>query len=128
MRILILAAGAATLASCAPAGADMAMSSRSDPSRCFRTSDVDNFRRADSDTVYVRTRHGYGFELTTPANCTRPGLDTVTVQPYVSTSPWICSGDQARLRVVEDSAAPQSCIAQVSGPVADTESLLPTRN
>ncbi|RZJ01636.1 MAG: hypothetical protein EON90_02360 [Brevundimonas sp.] len=129
VRFLNLAAGAVALASCAPAGSDMtAMSSRGDPSRCFRAPDVDNFRRADSDTVYVRSRQGYGFELTTPVNCTRHGLGMVVVELYVSTSPWICAGDRARLRIAERAAAPQSCIVQVSGPVADTDSLLPTRN
>jgi hypothetical protein len=129
MRPLLFVGAALLLTSCAPAGTDMAaMSDRGDPSRCFRTSDVDNFRRADSETVFVRSRQGYGFQLTTPVNCTRPGVDRVSVEPYVASSPWICAGDQARLRIVERAATPQTCIARVSGPIADAVSQLPTRN
>ena len=87
---------------------------------CFTSADVDNFRIASSQQVYVHSRLGGAFRLDTPPNCFDAASRALVVEPYVSVSERICSGDQARVRVLDASAAPKTCRPQVTGPITDS--------
>ena len=104
---------------CAPVGGGAGPEAKT-VRACFTSADVDNFRIASSQQVYVHSRLGGAFRLDTPPNCFDAASRALVVEPYVSVSERICSGDQARVRVLDASAAPKTCRAQVTGPITDS--------
>jgi len=109
----ILALG---LAGCAPMDGPMDTAS-SDVAPCLRTGDVDNFRVASDRQAYVHSRRGGSFRLDTVENCFEPTTRAVHVEPDVSVSPQMCTGDRVRVQVQMNSSVPRTCIATITGPI-----------
>ena len=125
----VLLAVMAASGACAPIDQPMTTGQSSAAEACFTGDQVENFRVADSSTLYVRSRQGNVYRLDAPSSCFGPGTTTIGVTPYVSVNPRICVGDQARVQVGTSSAVPLTCIARVSGPVTDSSvSGLPSRS
>lgn len=121
--------GGFTLAACAGADGAQLQPSEVAMGQCFYGRDVNNFRIADAKTAYVSTRQGYVFQLSTAPGCLDAGTASISVAPFGGASSRTCVGEQARVTVGRHSAAPLPCIAQVAGPIADSNvSGLPGRD
>lgn len=122
MKLPAIGTGAAilALAACAPVGEAPAYASSDDPTRCFTSADVDNFRVASASQIYVHSRRGGAFRLDSAPNCFSASTATIAVEPRVDPSLSMCSGDEVRVRVTEQSAIQRTCIARVTGPITDS--------
>lgn len=122
MKLPALGAGAAilALAACAPVGEAPVYASADDPTRCFTSADVDNFRVAGASQIYVHSRRGGAFRLDAAPDCFGAATATVAVEPRVDPSLSMCSGDEVRVRVTDRSAIQRTCIARVTGPITDS--------
>lgn len=116
------------LAACAGSEGTVVQPSTTAEGQCFYARDVNNFRVADRQNVYVSTRQGYVFKVSTPPGCFDFSTSRVSVEPYLGASQRICVGQQARVTGGGSGAHPMRCLGQVSGPVSEKEySGLPNR-
>jgi hypothetical protein len=122
MKLLVPGAGAAilALAACAPVGEAPAHASADDPTRCFTSADVDNFRVAGESQIYVHSRRGGAFRLDGAPNCFTASTTSISVEPYGGSSARMCPGDEVRVRVTNGSSIPLTCVARVTGPITDS--------
>ena len=81
--------------------------------QCFYPFEVQNFR-ADSRTVYLRTRNDAVYELSAPGFCSDLDFaNTLVIGPDLGTSSRLCVGDNARIAPVGGGARPGSCRVRI---------------
>ena len=98
MRALVLVlAGAAGLAACAPTGSDPMMS-RTSASQCLDTELATDFRQGGDRTIYVSDRRGPTYELRSFGNCN--SLDfalSIGLRGDMGPGDRLCVGDRGYL-------------------------------
>jgi hypothetical protein len=120
LALTALTLSGALLSGCAGAnpGADVsAQAANQGPDRCFRKNDIVNVNIVDRQTLYVATQRGYVYRLDSPGGCFIQGA-SVSVGAFGDSN---CVGNDARLAVGGPVRGPSyPCIAQISGPYADS--------
>ena len=112
--ILALGAAAASLAACAPVEGG-GVSTAADAGLCFEAAQVSNFRTENDRQVYIRSQRGDVFRLdTTAPNCFDAATRSLAIEPYGGSRARMCPGDQVRVRVIDGSPTPKTCIARLS--------------
>ena len=119
MRTLILLPILA-LAACAPVGGDHGGSTTSTAGLCFESDELINFNVKSPQQAFVQSQRNYVFGLQASADCFRTATGGLTLAPHNSVGPRMCPGQQVRVKVLDGSPAPQTCIATLSGPITDS--------
>lgn len=89
--------------------------------QCFQPNRVINFRRGDSQQVYLRVMGGGVFEVSSAGCLDLGSTNAMAISPTIGIGDRLCVGDSARITVLNPSTAMGPCAARVMRSLSEAE-------